>query len=96
MRLDTPACDLARLLGSLVGDDPPLRQAGLQAWQRIVSIPNRELDLIDVFDQSTTLISGINWLQWICLQGRDFGDWTPIIRRLQNLAQRLDFLANHL
>ena len=94
MRMDTPVCDVARLLGSLVGDDKTKKKQGLAAYQSANELSQELAPLIDVFDQSTTLMSGMNWLRWICLEGRDFGDLRPIIGRLNTVLNRMDILAS--
>jgi homoserine kinase type II len=93
MRMDTPACDAARLLGSLVADDANLRQLGLAVWSKESEIEPAALDLVPIFDDSGTLMSGLNWLQWICVEERRFGDLRPVAGRLRSIASRMDFLA---
>ena len=96
MRMDTPACDIARLLGSLVGDQCEDWLAGIEAWESIGPLPQQERILIDLFDQTTTLISGINWLQWLFLEHRTFENLKIILRRLDSIARRMDFMAANL
>lgn len=91
MRMDTPAADVARLLGSLAGDQPNARKIGLEAYQNTVPWIF-EPTLIELFDDSTTLLAGLNWLEWICVEGRDFGDLQPVTDRLNSIAGRMDFM----
>lgn len=88
-RIDNVACDLARLLGSLVGDDRQQWGAALGEYQRYRQLSVSELRLIDVLDHSGVLLSGWTWLQWIYVEGRSFADWTVVERRLREIQQRL-------
>lgn len=96
MRMDTPACDIARLLGSLVNDQYDQRSEGLKAWETSCSLSAEERALIEIFDQTTTLISGINWLQWLFLEHRKFENLEIILQRLDSIARRMDFMASNL
>ena len=96
MRMDTPSCDIARLLGSLVGDEQDQWAAGIKAWEATCSLPQEERALIEIFDQTSTLISGINWLQWLFLEQRKFENLEIIIVRLESVARRMDFMAANL
>jgi Ser/Thr protein kinase RdoA (MazF antagonist) len=94
-RSDSVATDLARLLGSLVGDDRRLWGIGLDAYQEVRELSAPELTLVEVFDQTTVLLSGLTWLDWICLQGRIFEDRPKVIDRLEAIVARLRVLASH-
>jgi Ser/Thr protein kinase RdoA (MazF antagonist) len=93
-RSDSVATDLARLLGSLVGDDRRLWESGIDAYQQVRRLSPSELALLEVFDQTAVLLSGMTWLDWICLQGRVFEDREKVINRLQAIASRLRILAS--
>jgi Ser/Thr protein kinase RdoA (MazF antagonist) len=93
-RSDSVATDLARLLGSLVGDDRRLWGIGLDAYQEVRELSTPELALVEVFDQTAVLLSGLTWLDWICLQGRIFEDRPKVIGRLEAIVARLRTLAS--
>ncbi len=93
-RTDSVATDLARLLGSLVGDDRRAWNVGLDAYQEIRPLSVAELALVELFDQTAVLLSGMTWLDWICLQGRVFEDRDKVIGRLRAIAARLKVLAS--
>ncbi len=97
MRVDCPAADLARLLGSLVQDDTDGWEQGFQAYDlahpQRAGCPAEFRQFVGILDRSNTLLSGMNWLCWICLEGKKFGDLTPIQKRLQQILKRMDFLA---
>lgn len=93
MRMDTPAADVARLLGSLAEDNAEQWAIG---WQSYIESRPQAVNwkpLVTAFDISTTLMAGINWLQWIYLDRRQFGDLRPIIAKLTTIARRMDFQA---
>lgn len=94
-RSDCVATDLARLLGSLVGDDRPSWEAGLAAYQRVRPLSPVERSLVELFDQSSVLLSGMTWLDWCCRQGRTFSDRDKVVSRLRVLLARLDHLARN-
>lgn len=94
MKVETVAGDIARLLGSLIGDDPDAWQLGLESYQQIRPLSADELQLIPAFDQSTVLLSGISWLRWIYVQQRRFEHRATIIARLDALISRLEAAQN--
>ena len=89
MQTDHVACDIARLLGSLVGGDRERWQQGLAAYQSLRPLTAAELMLVDAYDQSTVLLSGMNWVQWIAVEGRIFEDLGRIQKRLDEIIVRL-------
>jgi Ser/Thr protein kinase RdoA (MazF antagonist) len=89
-RVDNVSVDVARLLGSLAGDDRPWWQTGLAAYQMVRPLEEAELLLVKAFDRSTVLMSGLNWIDWIYCQGRRFASGDAIPRRLDEILLRLD------
>ena len=92
MNTDTTAVDISRLLGSLAGDDAQARHTALAAYQQVVPLDARQLDLIRTFDRSTVLLSGMNWLRWILLEDRQFDDFARVLTRLHVTTGRLPHL----
>jgi Ser/Thr protein kinase RdoA (MazF antagonist) len=90
VKIDHVAVDLARLLGSLVGDDPSLRAAGLEAYSQIRPLSDPVKQLVDVLDQSGTILGAANWLLWLYHEGRSFPDSEGVARRLAALVQRME------
>jgi homoserine kinase type II len=88
MRIESVAGDVGRLLGSLARDDAGAWEAGLSAYESIRPLSADERRAVRVFDRSTTLLSGMSWLRWICLDGRTFDDRARVLARLdENLAR---------
>ncbi len=95
-RSDSVVTDVARLVGSLPGDDRALWEAGLDAYQQIRSLSPTEQALVEVFDQTGVLLSGMTWLDWICLEGRVFDEREKVIARLRTIVGRLENLASRI
>jgi Ser/Thr protein kinase RdoA (MazF antagonist) len=90
LRVDNVSADLARLLGSLAGDDAQGWQLGLAAYQAIRPLEEAEVLLVKAFDRSTVLMSGLNWIDWIYRQGRVFASSDVIAHRLDEILLRLE------
>jgi aminoglycoside phosphotransferase (APT) family kinase protein len=79
MRLDHPAQDLARLLGSWCRGDTKLRQIGLETYQPA----SEELTELAVLLEATGAMVGIgNWMRWLVLEKKPFADIGRAERRL--------------
>ena len=94
MQLDHVALDLARLLGSLVGD--PEDSDWLVALEHYCTyrpLQNHEIQLIRLLDRSAVLLSSLNWLRWIALEKRSFEDGQAVQRRIDILCRRLARLS---
>jgi Ser/Thr protein kinase RdoA (MazF antagonist) len=90
VRYDHVAVDLARLLGSLVGDDGARVAAGLAAYRRVRSLSSEEEELMRVLDESGTLLGVANWLIWLRRDHREFEDMPAVARRLGTLVARVE------
>jgi homoserine kinase type II len=94
MRIETVATDVARLLGSLVADDAADWQAGLVAYQSVRPLSNDEQRLVRAFDAANVLLGGLEWLDWIYLQGRVFADRHAVEDRIDEFLLRLGRLVD--
>jgi Ser/Thr protein kinase RdoA (MazF antagonist) len=90
VRYDHVAVDLARLLGSLVGDDGAQIAAGLAAYRQLRSLSSEEEELVRVLDESGTLLGVANWLIWLRRDHRQFEDLPAVARRLGTLVARVE------
>ena len=94
--IDSPAGDVARLLGSLVGDDREGWRLGLEAYTAVRPLSPLELDAVPFFDASGTVLSVANWLHWLYREPTALGenvDRPACLRRLKRLVTRLRTLA---
>lgn len=92
MRTDHVAGDIARLLGSLVGSDRAKWERGLASYQSLRPLSADELVLVDAYDRSTVLLSGMNWVQWVAVEGREFNQRQRVLSRMDEVVQRLQQL----
>jgi Ser/Thr protein kinase RdoA (MazF antagonist) len=90
VKRDHVAVDLARLLGSLIGDDVEMRGAGLEAYGRRRPLTAEEIALIAALDFTGTLLGAANWLQWLYRDKRHFEDRDAVAARLAALVQRIE------
>lgn len=94
---DSPACDVARLLGSLVGDDPDRWQLGLRAYESVRRMTEAERAAVDFFDTSGTVLSTGHWIVWLwpkdAAASTFRGDRKAGLARLARLVERLRVLA---
>jgi Ser/Thr protein kinase RdoA (MazF antagonist) len=89
VKIDHVAVDLARLLGSLVEDDAPLRAAGLDAYGRVCHLSSEEQELVTILDKTGAIVALMNWLQWLYHDGRQFEDLGLVARRIERLVRRV-------
>jgi homoserine kinase type II len=89
MGTDTVVGDVARLLGSMVGDDPVGWKVGLEAYQRIRPLTSVEEELVAVFDRSNYLLGGLNWVRWLFVERRHFDNQSGVVERISEIAHRL-------
>ena len=92
MRIDHVACDIARLLGSYASDDSQIWQQGLEAYQTVCALSDDELQLVRTFDRSTVLLAGLNWIEWIYRERRQFNDLASVLARLEHFLTRIEHL----
>lgn len=95
--VDTPATDLARLLGSwlpidgsgnLSGDDS-WWQSAIDAYQAVRPLGPAEQQLVPLL-AATGIVFGLdNWFRWILEDGRTFPDAARVLSRIAELVARL-------
>lgn len=92
--VDTPATDVARLIGSWCRDaDVPPDVAwadALTAYERVRPLTSAERLLIPWLDASGTILGLDNWFRWVLLEGRQFADVAQVVRRVDRLLSRLE------
>jgi Ser/Thr protein kinase RdoA (MazF antagonist) len=93
MDIDTPATDVARLLGSLVGDDEAGWQAGVSAYSTMRPLSNDEERAAKALDSSSDVLAGCNWIRWIYVEGRQFENRAQVVERFQRITARCEFAS---
>jgi len=94
IRLDTPAADLARLLGSLVGDDLSMWNAGFAAYREVRPLHEAEAALARMLDWTGVVLGAANWLHRLYVENRVYEDRERVAKRMQDLAQRMEYFAS--
>jgi Ser/Thr protein kinase RdoA (MazF antagonist) len=90
VNIDTPATDIARLLGSLAGIDGAAWREGLAAYSRARPLSTDEECAAMALDASGTILAGCNWLRWIYIEERRFEDRPQVIERIRQIVQRCE------
>jgi homoserine kinase type II len=89
MRPDTVATDIARLFGSLCGNDPDRWTTGLDAYEAVLPLGEPQRRLVETFDRSQMLLAGIKWVEWVFVERRTFSDPTAVVERMEHILSRL-------
>jgi homoserine kinase type II len=87
--IDTPATDIARLLGSLVADDAHGWETGLEAYLAVRSLSAQEGLAVLALDWSGTILAGCNWIRWIYIERRRFENELQVMDRFRRILARL-------
>lgn len=90
---DTPATDLARLLGSwcrgpAIPVDDACREA-LAAYESIRPLSAEEHRLVPWLDATATIFGLDNWFRWVLVKGRRFECSARVLERVDRLVGRL-------
>jgi homoserine kinase type II len=93
MDIDTPATDIARLLGNLVGDDALKWRVGIDTYSQVCSLMPEEERAIRALDASGLILAGCNWLRWIGAENRQFENRAQIVARFRRIVERCEFRA---
>ncbi len=86
-KVDHVAADLARLLGSLIPDQPARMEAALDSYLGIRLLPDR--NLVYLLDRSGLVASIANWLRRLYAENEPIVDANAVANRLASLVQRL-------
>lgn len=89
MRVDTVATDIARLLGSLCGNDRNGWTTGLGVYESVRPLTDSERALVGTFDRSQIMLAGVNWVEWVFVERRTFGDPAAVVERMEHILSRL-------
>jgi homoserine kinase type II len=87
--IDTPATDIARLLGSLVADDSEGWRTGLAVYSAVRRLSDEETLAVFALDKSSTVLAGCNWIRWIYVERRDFENRAQVISRFRRILARV-------
>jgi homoserine kinase type II len=90
VKVDNVAVDLARLLGSLVGNDSKLYARGLDAYAAARPLTKSERDLVRVIDRTSVILALSNWCRRLKDKRCQFDDHAAVGRRIQELVRRAE------
>jgi Ser/Thr protein kinase RdoA (MazF antagonist) len=89
VKIDHAAVDLARMLGSLAGDDAEMWSIGLKAYESVRPLSKQDRDLLPILDYTGLVVAAVNWLRWLYHEGRMFPDRPAVGERLWEIVKRL-------
>ena len=89
MGRDTPAADLARLLGDCVGRDPVTRRVAIEAYSSIRPLSPVESRMIAVFEEANAWLGPLRWIRWGFVDRRPFDDPDAVRSGLARTTGRL-------
>ncbi len=90
MRIDEPATDLARMLGSLHPFEFDKRMAAIDRYNLQRPAHPVSATHVDLLDRSASLLTALQWLQWLVLERRKFAiDGNKLMERWQTALSRM-------
>ena len=97
MAVDSVALDVARLVGSMAGENAKNRTAALAAYasarQSSAGLSVEEEVLVEVLDRSGVLLAPYRWLRWIYVERREFPRRDAVLARFRLVMERLRKMA---
>ncbi|MCA9038967.1 MAG: phosphotransferase [Planctomycetaceae bacterium] len=95
-RTENVSIDLARLLGSFLSLDDPLWGIALHAYQQKRSLNTAEIRLVEILYRSSTLLSGLSWIERLTGSEPDLYHDSRVCNRLEYLLTSLKYLPKHM
>src|SRR5262249_40972244 len=84
------AVDLARMFGSLLGDDRAAWGRGFVAYREVRGLTAQEELLAEVLDRTGTILGAASWLLWLYRDRQQYESAVGVARRLDALASRME------
>ena len=91
LRVDNVAIDVARLLGGISGSNASAEtwQVGIEAYEELRPLDDTERLAIRHFHRANIALSGLNWVQWLIVEDRQFEDDDAVAVRLSQILATL-------
>jgi len=89
MQMDNVALDLARILGSIVGNQNQRWKSAIDVYSQARPLQRREIEFAFALDQCAPFLASLNWLKWILVDQRSFEDNAAVEKRVSHLIDRL-------
>ena len=95
MRIDNVACDLSRIIGDTVGNNESKVDSVLEQYNSLRPLQHNERQLAKLFKRASVIVGILNWIKWLILDSRAFGDDESVQQRLKVLISRFDELKKN-
>lgn len=96
MRLDTVAADLGRLFADTIVADQGRCERYFERYQGTCTLSIEEQHATIAMAQTTAMLSGLTWLDWILLEKRQFPSYEPILARLEHWYRQANRLVENM
>lgn len=88
-RVDSAMGDLARLLHRWRYAEPEWYADALAAYHTIRPLENDERVVLDAYDFSSRLLTGVQWLRWVVLEEREFANQVLVEQHWERIERDL-------
>jgi homoserine kinase type II len=88
--IETPATDIARLLGSIPTSQLDRSQTwneGIAAYSTARPLSDDEVGAAFALDFSNPILAGCNWIRWIYIEAREFDNRAQVVERFQEICR---------
>lgn len=92
MRLDSPTADLARLLQRWRFAEQAWYVDALEGYQSIRPLDENEPSVLEAYDFSARLLTGVQWLRWLVIEERGFVNPALVNQHLGRVERYLELL----
>ena len=93
MRVDTVAIDMARLFGSLAGEEQfpfPPGPADWEAYAEIRMLSKQEQHAVAIFQLANVALSGLNWVRWLMFEEKTFDNIEVVHSRITGILRSVE------
>jgi homoserine kinase type II len=90
VKVDCVAVDLARLLGSMIPDEIERMRDALTVYSKIHPVNDQVLKLAEAIDRAGSFVGLTNWLRWLYLEKRSYGEVAGVAQRMTALLKRVE------
>ena len=89
IRIDCVSTDLSRLLGSFLGGDRRKWLRAIEVYESHRPVTDIERALVFALDQANVALTGMQWLEWLCVRKISFENMAMVRQRLDAVVNRL-------
>ena len=93
MQFDTTATDISRLLADTILPEKPQVQQLIERYKRTRNLTKGEETAIIALGNSTVILSGLMWLNWLLLEKWQFSSQEDVLNRLQHWCRQINRLV---